>query len=83
MTRNVLQQHPSRLIKPLSLGDGGTNAKTPAQARQNLNAIALTQIGQPNGITPLNSNGKIPFEHLPVPDIRSVSITGPSKCYLG
>lgn len=83
MTRNVLQQHPGRLIRPLSLGDGGTNAKTPAQARQNLNAIALTQIGQPNGITPLNSNGKIPFEHLPAPDIRSVSITGPSKCYLG
>ena len=83
MTRNVLQQHPSRLIKPLSLGDGGTNAKTPAQARQNLNAIALTQIGQPNGITPLNANGKIPFEHLPSPDIHSVSITGPSKCYLG
>lgn len=82
MSRNVLQAYPERVAKPLPISQGGTGAKTPAAAIANLNGIDIARVGATNGIAPLNSNTKIPLQYLPAPDVNSVSVTGPSTCYI-
>ena len=83
MSRELIQQYPKHVILPLEITSGGTNAKTAQEALENLGGLSLALKGQPNGITPLNNNRKIPLTHLPSFDVNSVSVTGPSYWFIG
>ena len=82
MNREITQTYPQNVAKPLPISQGGTGAKTPAQALLNLGAVpasALNTIGGPIG---LDENDKIPPQFLPesVP-VDNVSLLGPSTAY--
>ena len=83
MSSNLYQQHPERVVRPLSITDGGTGAKTAAKALQNLTAVPAAMIGQPFGITPLSTDAIIPIDHIDLTDYYAVSVSGPNSVIAG
>ena len=79
MLRKLQQAYPNRDTRPLDINKGGTNAKTAPQAVENLNAVPISIVGQPEGIAPLGSGGKIPVQFLGSGEIHSVSLSGPAE----
>lgn len=48
----------------VGINQGGTNASNIPDAVTNLGAVPRSMIGQPNGLVPIDSNGKIPLSYF-------------------
>jgi hypothetical protein len=76
MSRTTYQRHEELVTEPLPISLGGTAAKVASQALANLQLVNSDHIGQPNGITPLDADGKIPIQFLPPADVYGISVNG-------
>jgi hypothetical protein len=76
MTRTTYQRHEELITDPLPIALGGTAAKTATEALDNLQLVNRNLIGQPNGVTPLDAEVKIPIQFLPPADVYGISVNG-------
>ena len=73
----------STVADTLKIHEGGTGATTAVQAAATLNAVSLSQVGQPGGVAELDALGKLPAAALPSSGVTTINVIGPINAAAG
>jgi hypothetical protein len=73
----------STIVSTLNITEGGTGATTASMALNNLGAIPANKLDAPNGVASLDSTGKLKPSVLPVNEVSTIAISGPSSLVVG
>ena len=73
----------STIVSTLNISEGGTGATTPSMALNNLGAVPASKLDAPSGVASLDSAGKLSPSVLPVNEVSTIAISGPSSLVVG
>lgn len=73
----------STIVSTLNISEGGTGATTASMALNNLGAIPANKLDTASGVASLDSVGKLKPSVLPVNEVSTIAISGPSSLVVG
>ena len=73
----------STIVSPLNISEGGTGATTASGALNNFGAIPANKLDVANGVASLDSQSKLNPIVLPINEVSTIAISGPSSLVVG
>lgn len=73
----------STIVSPLNISEGGTGATTASGALNNFGAIPANKVNAPLGVAGLDSESKLSSSVLPINEVSTIAISGPSSLVVG
>jgi len=73
----------STIVSPLNISEGGTGATTASGALNNFGAIPANKVNAPLGVAGLDSESKLSPSVLPINEVSTIAISGPSSLVVG
>lgn len=73
----------STIVSTLNISEGGTGATTPSMALNNLGAVPANKLDAVNGVASLDDEGKLNPSVLPINEVSTIAISGPSSLVVG
>lgn len=83
MRRHISPNVGSTIVNIIPVEQGGTNTDNASSALALFDGIPANTINQPGGVLGLDANGKILIENLPISNISTIAVEGPSSVVKG